>query len=614
MVSAYLWLFDGHNALALFLIGLVAWQGYARLKRSAPIRRAAACLALYIAAFALCVALGQGVKVAVVEWATDYSGWDVARAFFQTVSYHLERAGAETIAGITSDETDHVWACEGCGEPGWQQLPIIRDFRGYWMLLPLGIPAGNLLSAYSALGLALAVAVAIRRARRGQKELGRGLLWLGALALLASVQFFLPSDIPFRNARFAFLLLAICWIALALALPRMNRRALTATAATAAIGLAAIVAIAAYWHIDANRVVAQNPPVISDDFDVYHSDGRLTYIKEDCSWVDARTRFFLHLTPQNPDDLPDKRQELGFDNLDFSFKERQRWVLGKCVAVANLPDYAIAYISAGHFTPGAGKVWSGDFPLNATEAALQSLRAEYAAATAGTFLSFGVFDLYRHGNRLTYIKEICRAADTQPRFYLHLTPENVTDLPPDRRQHGFDNLDFNFVHQSGGMFDGKCLATINLPDYGIETIQTGQFTAAGRIWSSEFAINIPQAILESRRAEYAAGTAGTPLSRGVFDVYRDGDRLVYIKENCRAMDTQARFYLHLIPRDVNDLPSGRQRHGFDNLNFGFVDQGTLFDGKCLATVELPRYEIAAIQTGQFNPDGSRIWQAEFPYR
>ena len=37
MVSAYLWFSDGHTALAMFLIGLIAWLGYARLKQSAPI-------------------------------------------------------------------------------------------------------------------------------------------------------------------------------------------------------------------------------------------------------------------------------------------------------------------------------------------------------------------------------------------------------------------------------------------------------------------------------------------------------------------------------------------------------------------------------------------------
>ena len=739
MVSAYLWFFDGHTALAMVLIGLIAWLGYARLKRSAPIRRAAACLALYLAAFALCIALGQGVKVAVVEWATDYSGWGIARGFFETVTDRLGRAGGETVAGIAGDETYGVRSCRGCGAAGWQRLPIIRDIRGYWMMLPFGLPAGNLLNAYSALALAAAVAVAIWRARRGQTEFGRGLLWLVALALLASIQFFLPNDLPFRNARFAFLLLAICWMALALAVPRMNRRARTATAATAAVGIAAAIAIAAYWHIDANRVIAQSaqiPPVISDDFDVYHSDGRLTYIKEDCNPVDTRTMFFLHLTPRNTDDLPDERQELGFDNLDFNFQERQRWVLGKCVAAIGLPDYDIAYIHTGQYIYQAGTVWGGKFPLNLTEAdlesaraavaggiplargvfdvyrdgnrlvylkescrpadtqhhfylhltpqdvtdlppgrrrhgfdnfdfvfadrggifegqclavvglpgyeiatiktgqftpgpkqvwsvefaldvpkaVLESRRAEYAAAMAGTPLSRGVFDIYRDGNRLTYIKESCRAADTQPRFYLHITPWEVSDLPSGRRGYGFDSVNFELVHQ-GALFDGKCLATVELPGYNIATIKTGQFTSGGgKVWAVEFALDVPQAVIESRRGEYAAATAGTPLSRGVFDIYRNGNRLTYIKENCRAADTQLRFYLHLIPRNVNDLPAGRRRHGFDNLNFDFLEQGTLFDGKCLATVNLPDYEIATIQTGQYIPGGSRIWQAEFPYR
>ncbi len=619
MVSAYLWFFEGHTALAMVLIGLIAWQGYARLKRSAPIRRAAACIALYIAAFAICIALGQGVKIAVVEWATDDSGWDVARSFFQQVSYRLDQAGVETIAGIAGDGGAGVRACKGCGEPGWQSLPIIRDIRGYWLMLPFGISASKLLSAYSALALAAALAVAVRRARRGQKELGRGLLWLGALALLASVNFFLPNDTPFRNARFAFLLLAICWMALALAVPRMNRRAQTATAATAAISLAAVIAIAAYWHIDANRVAANNPPVISADFDVYHSDGRLTYIKEDCDRIDTSPQFFLHLTPRNTDDLPDERQGHGFDNLDFDFRERQRWALGKCVAVAKLPDYDIAYISTGQYIAynrlgTAGTVWVAKLPLNASKAALELARAEYAAAAGGTLLARGVFDVYRDGNRLTYIKESCRAADTQPRFYLHITPWEVSDLPSGRRGYGFDSLNFEFVHH-GALFDGKCLATVDLPDYNIATIKTGQFTSGGgRVWSVEFALDVPKAVIESRRGEYAAATAGTPLSRGVFDLYGDGNRLTYIKESCQPTDTQSRFYLHLIPQNIQDLPSDRRQHGFDNLNFDFVQQGTLFDGKCLATVELPDYEIATIQTGQYIPSESRIWQAEFPYR
>ena len=736
MVSAYLWYSDGHTALAMFLIGLIAWLGYSRLKQSAPIRRAAACIALYIAAFAICVALGQAVKMAVVEWATDYSGWGVAQSFFGNVSYRLGQTGTGTLADIIGDEPNYeITDCDGCNESGWQRFPIIRDIRGFWIMNTFGIPAGNLLGAYSALALAGAVAVAVWEARQGQKELRRRLLWLGALALLASVQFFLPNDMGFRNSRLAIILLATCWIALALAVPQMNRRALTAAAATAAACLAAIVGVAAYWHIDANRVIANNPPVISADFDVYHSNGRLIYIKEDCSRVDIGPQFFLHLTPQNTDDLPDERRGFSFDNLDFNFQEHRRWALGKCVAVVDLPDYdivsvntgqhlhaervwggkfplnlpkadlesaraavaagpplargvfdvyrdgnqlvylkescrpadtqhhfylhliphsvtdlppgrrrhgfdnfdfvfadrggifegqclavvglpgyEIATVKTGQFTPGPKQVWSVEFALDVPKAVLESRRAEYAAATAGTPLSRGVFDIYRRENQLTYIKENCQPSDTHPRFYLHITPWEVSDLPSGRRGYGFDSVNFELVHY-GALFDGKCMATVELPGYNIATVKTGQFTSGGgKVWAVEFALDVPQAVIESRRGEYAAAMAGTPLIRGVFDVYRNGNRLIYIKENCQPADTQPRFYLHLIPRNVNDLPSGRGQHGFDNLNFDFLEQGTLFDGKCLATVELPDYEIAAIQTGQYIPGGSRIWQAEFPYR
>ena len=101
--------------------------------------------------------------------------------------------------------------------------------------------------------------------------------------------------------------------------------------------------------------------------------------------------------------------------------------------------------------------------------------------------------------------------------------------------------------------------------------------------------------------------AGTPLSRGVFDIYRNGNRLTYIKESCRPADTQPRFYLHITPWEVSDLPVGRLGYGFDSVNFELVHHGALFDGKCLATVELPGYNIATIKTGQFTSGGGKVW-------
>ena len=47
-------------------------------------------------------------------------------------------------------------------------------------------------------------------------------------------------------------------------------------------------------------------------------------------------------------------------------------------------------------------------------------------------------------------------------------------LPGHRKQYGFDNMDFDF-EAHGMIFDGKCLATVALPDYAITSIRTGQY-------------------------------------------------------------------------------------------------------------------------------------------
>ena len=74
-------------------------------------------------------------------------------------------------------------------------------------------------------------------------------------------------------------------------------------------------------------------------------------------------------------------------------------------------------------------------------------------------------------------------------FFLHLIPAEVADLPDDRKQYGFDNLNFDF-DQHGGRFEGKCLATIPLPEYGISEIRTGQSVPVvggfNHVWEAEF--------------------------------------------------------------------------------------------------------------------------------
>ena len=58
------------------------------------------------------------------------------------------------------------------------------------------------------------------------------------------------------------------------------------------------------------------------------------------------------------------------------------------------------------------------------------------------------------------------------------------------RQYGFDKLDFEF---DGVMYDGKCFATVPLPEYAIAEIRTGQFVPTDngldRLWEAAFLFN-----------------------------------------------------------------------------------------------------------------------------
>ena len=82
------------------------------------------------------------------------------------------------------------------------------------------------------------------------------------------------------------------------------------------------------------------------------------------------------------------------------------------------------------------------------------------------------------------MRETCAAADTAADFFLHIIPEDVADLPPERQAAGFANRDFAFAHR-GAPFDGHCLAAVPLPDYPIKEIRTGQYLPGqGEVWSA----------------------------------------------------------------------------------------------------------------------------------
>ena len=331
----------------------------------------------------------------------------------------------------------------------------------------------------------------------------------------------------------------------------------------------------------------------------------LRYVREGCAPEDTEPPFFLHLIPQDLSDLPPGSQAYGFDNRDFSFRAAGgRFGPGQCRAQIRLPDYPIKEIQTGQYAPDQGDVWSVKL-IAAPE--YDQLRVDYAALSTAEPAARDYFDLYVLDSRLLYFRETCTDQDTAAGFFLHILPEDVTDLPAARRAAGFVHRGFAF-DRWGGHFDGKCLAAITLPDYPIKEIRTGQhIPGQGDLWSVEL-IAAPDP--EQLRADYAALAAVEPAEWDYFDLYWRDNRLLYLRESCAAADTAAGFFLHIVPENPTDLPEDRREAGFAHGGFAFVRRGGHFDGKCLAAVPLPDYPIKQMRTGQFVPGQGDLWSVE----
>ena len=226
----------------------------------------------------------------------------------------------------------------------------------------------------------------------------------------------------------------------------------------------------------------QPPPVKPDAFAVFLDRDavgrpRLLYAKGDCAQSDFETRVTLHIAPADLADLPPHRRGHTFENRNFQMDYYGGRPGGECIAAVPLPDYPIAEIRTGQGNRWQVNIYPPDDPA--------PLRAAYAALSASQPAARAAFALYLQDNQLIYLRETCKAGDTAAGFFLHITPADVSDLPKERQAAGFANRDFVF-DRWGGLFDGKCLATVPLPDYPIKSIRTGQhIPGQGELWAAE---------------------------------------------------------------------------------------------------------------------------------
>ena len=362
-------------------------------------------------------------------------------------------------------------------------------------------------------------------------------------------------------------------------------------------------AIAAYREL--YRQALAGEPIIRADYDVYRNGNRFTFVKENCPPEEPDVWFGAKLFLPDPANLPPRRRQHG----SFAPFENPGVRLGQlCLAVIQLPEYAAGDLillrrSAGNDAAAGASLWEELYSLSHPglgERIADHRRHRPPPADAAAFDVF--IDREGGRNRLIYAKRECTAAEYQTPITLHIYLENRADLPFYLWQEGRDNRDF-YLRNYGGRPGGECVALVPLPDYPIAEIRTGQ--------ANRWAVNLyPPAEPERLRATYSALSPQPPTVSSTFDLYLPDNRLIYLRETCKAADTAAGFFLHIIPADIADLPAERQDAGFINRDFAFDQRGGSFDGKCLAVLFLPDYPIKFIRTGQYVAGQGELWAAE----
>ena len=96
--------------------------------------------------------------------------------------------------------------------------------------------------------------------------------------------------------------------------------------------------------------------ILTHDRVVYHVGG--VEEEEDCPCGDFR--FFLHVTPRDPADLPPWRRDYATENFDGLFHESRRYVRSACAVVMPLPAYRLRSLRTGNWIRNRDGGWVAD--------------------------------------------------------------------------------------------------------------------------------------------------------------------------------------------------------------------------------------------------------------
>ena len=225
-------------------------------------------------------------------------------------------------------------------------------------------------------------------------------------------------------------------------------------------------ALGGFEAIDAHMESYLSPDNLaldSNHYDVYLTDSRLIFAKEGCHAHDT-AGLFAYATPVEGGILSHFPSHIAMSRRGRPLHEE-----GKCIARYYMPRMPVSRILVGQRDSAKAILWSGEIVLD--QAAFEKTLDGMLAAAGEPVIESGM-DVHVHGRRIFYISDDCEGTDGQTPFFLHVTPAHEADLPADRREHGYDNLDFR---QVGVAFGERCVVRWHLPDYPIRRIRTGQY-------------------------------------------------------------------------------------------------------------------------------------------
>ena len=492
----------------------------------------------------------------------------------------------------------------------WPNLPL--HYLPTWVAITT--PPIALALALVGAGIALRAGAARRRAALENSPERFGLLLAGCVIAPIVAVAALNMNVYTGWRHMYFLYAPICILAALglrwlLAALESKPRARIGVCALAALGLAAVAGQMIWLHPYQNEYFSPlaNP-----------YDGRIGERYNMDYWDVSRKEALEWLVETYPDERriivkTDVPSHWDLDRNLFIMPESQRH---RVAVRAELPHFHIA-------DAGDDPIWTREV-YGSPIAVIIDKRAEtesvyrdaYARALESEPIARALFNVHFDAGddgdnaRLVYVREPCAAEDTRGRFLLSVFPKDANDLPDEFREAGHEPLNFDFDLQ-GAIFDGRCAAIVPMPPYPVAAIRTGQWVHDGEgLWSAPMTYLDPE-LSDAYRQAHAAALASEPVARANYDIYRDGDRLIYIKETCEAEDARGRFLLSVFPKSRDDLPEKFRELGHESLNFDFDDYGAAFDGKCVVIRALPDYPIASVETGQWIPGGASLWRAEF---